>query len=365
MKVLVVDDSILFRTFMRSCIAGLPDMEIVGTASDGRQALEMMDTLQPDLITLDIEMPHVDGIEVLKRMQQNHRHIKVIIVSSSSNESADHTVQALNLGAFDFVMKPSATGEAEVKKLQKLLHYKISTARTIDEMLGHRPGAAAKATRVEQEKKVEPVKRSKLNMLDMGKMSHPDIVAIGSSTGGPAALQEVLKHLPASFPVPITITQHMPSLFVKSLADRLNASCPLHCSVAEEGEVLKGGHVYLAPGGIHMKIKSDGMKLVVQLEEGPRVNHSIPSVDVTYDSLALLSPRIKTLALVLTGMGNDGAAGAKRLKAKNSFVMIQDEETSVVWGMPGETFKMGAADVVLPLDEISSALMHHTARKGR
>ena len=192
----------------------------------------------------------------------------------------------------------------------------------------------------------------------------PDVVAIGSSTGGPAALGTVISALPGDYSLPITITQHMPKSFVQSLAMRLDRESNLTCLVAEQGMVLQKSHVYLAPGEMHMEVERQGTSLVVQLCDGPRVNHCKPSVDKTFYSLAKHSPTVKTLAVVLTGMGADGAAGAKAIAAAKGYVVVQDEASSAVWGMPGATVKMGAANDILPLDQIASALMICAPKTG-
>ena len=188
-------------------------------------------------------------------------------------------------------------------------------------------------------------------------VSRPDIIAIGSSTGGPNALAEVFKLLPANFPVPIVLTQHMPQAFIEKLAERIDKESQLHCSVVQHEEVLKAGHIYIAPGDIHFKIKAMGSRLKAHLEAGAKVNYCMPSVDVMFDSLAELFPRVQTLALILTGMGDDGARGAKKLFDNKSQVIAQDEETSTVWGMAGATVRLGAATEVLPLEAIGKRLI--------
>ncbi len=188
----------------------------------------------------------------------------------------------------------------------------------------------------------------------------PDLIAIGSSTGGPDALATIFKALPKHFPIPIVVTQHMPKLFLEKLATRIAGISPLTCSVAKDGETLKAGHIYFAPGDIHMKIVGFGSRLRVKLEEGARVNHCIPSVDVLFASLAELAPKTSALGVVITGMGDDGAKGAKLLADKDNLVLVQDEATSTVWGMAGATVRLGAADEELPLDAIARRLMRYT-----
>ena len=356
MKILIVDDSAPFRLLLRSCLADLPDTEIIGFADDGKKALDMIAHLQPDLITLSIKMPHIDGIEVLRQMQDKHPHIKVIIVACSTETDAEKTLKAMTLGAFDFILKPDANVVDKKTYLQDKLFPKVQQARSL-KSVSKRVHVPVKA--VATPKNVTLPSKT-LARTAQGAFK-ADVVAIGSSTGGPAALQEVLSQLPENFSVPIVITQHMPKAFINSLATRLNQSSSLACSVAGQGELLQAGHVYMAPGDVHMKIIQRGSALAVQLEEGVRVNHAIPSVDVTYESLVALSPSIKTLAVVLTGMGNDGANGAKLLSEKGNHVVVQNEESSVVWGMAGETFRKGAANEVLPLMDIAKAILKYVA----
>ncbi len=356
MNILIVDSSASFRLLLRSCLSDAPDAKVIGIASDGQQALDMIQRLQPDLITLAMDMPKMSGIQVLERMQREHPLIKVIVVACSTESDAEKTLKAMALGAFDFMLKPDAKVSDAKAYLKNKLLPKIKQARSVKSVAKrvHTPTKPVTAA-------VKAPLPVKLSIKASSGTFKADVVAIGSSTGGPAALQEVLSQLPEGFPVPIVVTQHMPKPFIVSLATRLNQSSALACSVAEQGEVLQAAHVYLAPGDVHMKIIRQGAGLVAQLEAGARVNHAIPSVDVTYESLVALSPSIKTLAVILTGMGNDGARGAKLLSEKGNKVLIQNEESSVVWGMAGESFRNGAADEALPLSEISQAVLKYVA----
>jgi len=355
MKILIVDSSAPFRLLLRTCLSDLSDTEIIGVASAGKKALDMIAHLQPDLITLGMNMPDMDGIEVLCQMREKYPHIKVVVVACSTETDAEKTLKAMELGAFDFILKPDANVVDKKTYLQDKLFPKIQHARSLKSV----------SKRVHIPVKAVATSTNPVSNLKTSNISHSafkaDVVAIGSSTGGPAALQEVLSQLPENFSVPVVVTQHMPKAFITSLATRLNQSSSLVCRVAGQGEVLQAGHVYMAPGDVHMKIIQRGSALVTQLEAGVRVNHAIPSVDVTYESLVALSPAIKTLAVVLTGMGNDGAKGAKLLSEKGNRVLIQDEESSVVWGMAGETFRNGAANEVIPLADIAKAMLRHVA----
>jgi len=357
MKILIVDSSAPFRLLLRSCLSCPPDTEVVGVASDGQKALDMVQRLQPDLITLGMNMPHMSGVEVLRQLGDRFPHIKVIVVACSTEGDAEKTMQAMALGAFDFIIKPDEKIADAKAYLQNKLLPKIKQAKSLKSV----------SKRAHIDIKAADIGTSRKPFLLTAAVQQPsnifkaDVIAIGSSTGGPAALQELLSQLPVGFSVPIVITQHMPKSFIASLATRLDQNSSLTCSVAEQGEVLQAGHVYMAPGDVHMKIVQRGTNLVAQLEAGARVNHAIPSVDVTYESLVMLSPTIKTLAVVLTGMGNDGAKGAKLLSEKGNHVVIQNEESSVVWGMAGETFRNGSANEVLALADIHQSLLRHVA----
>ncbi|MDQ6989494.1 MAG: chemotaxis-specific protein-glutamate methyltransferase CheB [Mariprofundaceae bacterium] len=348
MNLLIVDDDISFRTFMRQCLRELEGIQVVGTAGHGRDALLKMQQLKPNLVTLDMDMPHFNAIEILHKMQLDFPHIRVIIIASSTETDAQRTVAALEAGAYDFILKPEGKTLQHQHSFQEKLFPAMQQAQSVSKVVGLQPRKAA----------VNKIPAPKL-LPNSSRATRPDIVAIGSSTGGPAALHQLLTQLPANFPTPITITQHMPKMFLASLAQRIDKDSPLTCKLAQDGETLKAGRIYLAPGDTHMKIERQGVYLAIALEAGERVHHCIPAVDVTYHSLAALAPRIKTLAVVLTGMGNDGALGAKALADKKSIVIAQDKNSSTVWGMPGETVRLGAAQEVLPLEDIAQALCRH------
>jgi len=342
-RVLIVDDDVVFRTFLRGCMSEMEHIEVLGVARDGREALKKIKILKPDLVTLDMEMPFLTGIEVLQCLQEEAPEVRVLVISNESETSAKRTIQALESGAYDFVLKSTCLEKKPREVLQKVLREKIPLARSIATVTQRKMGGT------------KPISMTRNVSYNQG--SRPDIVAIGSSTGGPVALHTVLSMLPASFPVPIVVTQHMPKLFLISLVERLEKNTALTCKLAEDGMVLKAGCIYVAPGDIHMEIERIGVQLRVHLVDGERVNHCKPAVDVTFHSLAALVPRIRTMAVVLTGMGNDGAAGAKALADHKSHVIAQDKISSVVWGMPGETVKLGAASEVLPLNDIAASMM--------
>ncbi len=340
-RALIVDDSVVFRSFMRRCLNDIDGVDVVGTASDGKMALRQVEQLKPDVLTLDMNMPLMNGIEVLQALQQQAPDTRVIVVSCETETDAERTIEALESGACDFIIKPTASSKDAQSELTKSLSRRLFSAQSV--------GRVASSKRMVSQTQAASFRKSASFC--------PDVIAIGSSTGGPAALSAVFSILPESIPAPITITQHMPKLFVQSLASRLNKESKLTVQVAEDGMKLLPGQVYIAPGEIHMEVVRKGIGLAAKLMDGPKMHHCKPAVDWTFYSLAKLSPVVKTLAIVLTGMGVDGADGAKKIGEAKGYVIAQDEASSAVWGMPGSTVKVGAANDVLPLDQIAGAIV--------
>ncbi|MDQ6964270.1 MAG: chemotaxis-specific protein-glutamate methyltransferase CheB, partial [Mariprofundales bacterium] len=383
-KVLVVDDSVFFRNFLRGCLNAMKGVEVVGVARDGVDALEKIKQLDPDVITLDMEMPRMNGMEVLERLGSEENHLEVIVVTGTNSNDAERTVKALEAGAFDFIVKPSSSDRNPAETLTKLLDEKIALAVKKVRISSRRAGIVKSAapapspprrkaaTRIEaQRERVAAQKRRGGVALPAGVVAgknraqslrgRPDIVAIGSSTGGPKALHDLFAALPGDIPVPLVLTQHMPKLFLISLAKRINDSSALGCVIAEDGMRLKPGVIHVAPGELHMEIVRSAGGLQVQLVDTPKVHHCKPAVDPMFFSLSKLAPQVKTLAVVLTGMGSDGALGALEIGSAKGHVIVQDETTSVVWGMPGATVKLGAAHEVRPLSLIDEAIMRFFA----
>jgi len=344
-RLLIADDSPVFRHFLRKCVARMQGVEVAGEARHGEDALLKIAELKPDVMTLDMTMPRMDGMQVLHTMKRDYPDLPAIVLTSGNESEAALTVEALDAGAFDFILKPHvADGDPEAFLIEAL-YPRIKAA-------------------------YKPPRRSAANPTAMHVMrstvssaaARPDLVAIGSSTGGPQALHAVLGALPVDFPVPVVLTQHMPKLFMQPLADRLEKETALSCCLAEEGMKLARGYIYVAPGEHHLELMREGMDIVCRLSDAPPVHHCRPAVDPMFYSLAALAPRVNTLAVVLTGMGEDGAAGAKAIAGKRGHVIAQDEKSSVVWGMPGATVKCGAAHEVLPLDQIAAAIIARCAR---
>jgi len=339
-RVLLVDDSSFYRSLLVKALKRCSDIEIIGEAVDGQDALAKIAQLKPDVITLDMNMPRMNGMETLAVLAVKFPAVKTIIVAAETRDDAERVVLVLEAGAIDVVLKPKSGERDSVQFLHHDLGSKIRAT-----------AGCLHSSRVSKSV-VQTVNKPK----SFGRFN-PDIIAIGSSTGGPAALHEVLTALKADFPKPVVVVQHMPKLFVESLAKRLNRDAPLHCRVAEEGDCLQAGVIYFAPGDKHLLIeRSEIGKLIVRLNDGAAEHHCKPAVDVTLRSLHQLKQRVKALVVILTGMGVDGAAGAAALSGAGARVIAQDKQSSVVWGMPGETVKLGAADEVLPLTRISDAI---------
>jgi two-component system chemotaxis response regulator CheB len=354
MRVLVVDDSTLFRKIVRDAIDAEPDVEVVGTASNGRLALEKIEQLRPDVVTLDLEMPEMDGLEVLRRLQGSAAPPRVIMVSSFTSQGAALTAQALRLGAFDFILKPATENLDDNRNaLRAQIRPKLQViAATAQQM------AAAKSRASDEQCPLPPRPTAAMG----GSKAMPEIIAIGVSTGGPAALAALLSKLPADVPAPVVIVQHMPPVFTRSLADDLNGTCKLQVSEAVDGEPLMAGHVYIAPGGRQMKIAQGFAGPEICITDDPPEKNCRPSVDYLFRSLAHLYGN-RVLAMILTGMGDDGTLGCRLLKRQGATILAQDEASCVVYGMPRQIVDLGLADEVLPLGSMSQAIVDRVRKE--
>jgi len=339
LKLLVVDDSIAYRKIIRDVLKAEPNIHVVGVASDGRIALEKMRQLRPDLLTLDIEMPQLNGLDVLREMQQSSLEVGAIMLSAFTNTGAKLTTAALGLGAFDFVLKPNGANlQANLDELRRQLLPKIATFAT---------------TRGQTKRRNPVVVGNDLqrSFADTKAL----VVAIGVSTGGPAALARVLPMLPADLPVPILVVQHMPPLFTKSLADDLNRLSDLHICEAESGQLARPGTVYVARGGKQMKVTRTSRGVFLRLTDDEAENGCRPSVDYLFRSVSTAYGS-SALGIILTGMGDDGRDGCRALKRQSGSVIAQHEASCVVYGMPRQVVDAGLADAVLPLDEIADEI---------
>ena len=340
-RVLVVDDSALVRHLLSEIINRQPDMQCVGAANDPLVAREMIRELNPDVLTLDVEMPRMDGLEFLGRLMRL-RPMPVVMISTLTDAGADVTLRALELGAVDFVAKPRVGVAGGLNDLSLLIAEKIRVAAT------------AKIRRVVG---LEDKKKATINPL--GKISTEKVIFIGASTGGTEAIREVLSLLPADAPA-VVITQHMPAGFTASFAARLHSLCHIAVSEATHGERILPGHAYVAPGGKQFRVARSGANYVAVVEDGPLVNRHRPSVEVLFKSGAEVVGR-NAYGIMLTGMGSDGANAMRQMKDAGSFNYVQDEATCVVFGMPREAIVQGAAHEILPIGSIAPALVARLA----
>ncbi|HJV49239.1 MAG TPA: chemotaxis response regulator protein-glutamate methylesterase [Geothrix sp.] len=360
-RILVVDDSPFMRKSLQKMLEEAPDLRVIATARDGIDALEKIAEHKPDIVTLDIEMPRMDGLTCLKKIMAEHP-MPVLMVSSLTQEGAQATLDALSLGALDFIPKESGFASLSILQIQQDLQEKVRRLATSPRF--HRPtGApapapAAPATPSAPARPAAPAKPAAPAGAGLAGSPQAELLVLGSSTGGPKALQDILPTLPASLPVPCLIVQHMPSTFTKPFADRLNGLCQVHVKEAEQGEPLKAGTVYIAPGGIHMTYGARGPKGCVELSPEPMSSLHRPSVDVLFLSVAELF-KGQVLATILTGMGADGAKGMDQLKRKGAHTLAESEETCVVYGMPRAAVERGCVDVIAPLTDIPNHLRRH------
>ena len=347
-RVVVVDDSALVRSLLTEIVNRQPDMECVGAASDPFVAREMIRTLNPDVITLDVEMPRMDGIDFLSKLMRL-RPMPVVMVSTLTERGAEVTLRALELGAVDFVAKPKIGVADGLRLLAQDITDKVRIAAKAHlRRLVVSPGTAdANAD--------AGAPRPAPAIAHLGRLSTEKIIFIGASTGGTEATKEVLINLPPDSPA-VVITQHMPAGFTKSYAARLDGLCKIRVAEARDGERVLPGHAYIAPGGLHLSVERSGANYIARVQDGEPVNRHKPSVEVLFKSAArVVGPN--ALALMLTGMGADGAKAMKEMRDAGSYNYVQDEASCVVFGMPREAIAAGAAHEVLPLTQIAPKLI--------
>lgn len=350
-RVIVVDDSALVRSLLAEIINRQGDMECIGTANDPLIAREMIREQNPDVITLDVEMPRMDGIDFLGRLMRL-RPMPVVMISTLTERGAEVTMKALELGAVDFVAKPRVGLSSGLNELATQIVEKIRVAAAAH--VRRMPvRVATTAAHPDGTAQAAPAPASAATLL--GRVSTEKVICIGASTGGTEAIREVLVHLPADSPA-IVITQHMPPGFTTSFAARLNSLCQITVKEAVNGERILPGHAYIAPGGKQFHIARSGANYVAVVDDGPPVNRHKPSVEVLFKSAATVLGR-NAYAIMLTGMGADGAAAMREMKDAGSYNYVQDEASCIVFGMPREAIAHGAADEVLPLTQIAPALI--------
>jgi two-component system chemotaxis response regulator CheB len=362
LRILVADDSILFRRVISEALKSLPDVEVIGAVGNGKLALQRIRELRPDVLTLDMEMPEMDGLAVLDALRQTGESVAVIVVSALTKQGGKLTIQALEKGAFDFITKPEgASSDESIASIRKELTPRLRA-------LGHRleirnilqkPSASAVAPG-----KPVPVSRVQGEGLDdiSGRMSRiasptkPELVLIGVSTGGPNALSAMLPGIPGDIGVPILIVQHMPPVFTQSLAENLAAKCAVGVREAVNGEAIEPNTAYIAPGGKQMRlVNGPDARKTIQITDDPPENNCKPAVDYLFRSVANTFPG-RAMAVILTGMGSDGMLGLRLLKRHGCFVIAQDEATCVVYGMPKAAVDAGVTDVSLPIAAIASRI---------
>ena len=358
-RVIVVDDSALVRSLLAEIINRQPDMECIGAANDPLVAREMIRELNPDVITLDVEMPRMDGIDFLGRLMRL-RPMPVVMISTLTEHGADVTLRALELGAVDFVSKPriglvNGLNELATQIVDKV---RVAALARVRRLLPVAPAAGAGARAAGRAAlspftALSPAPPPAPALLGAG--ATEKLVCIGASTGGTEAIREILQRLPADMPA-VVITQHMPPGFTTSFAARLNSLCQLTVKEAMHGERILPGHAYIAPGGRQFSIGRSGANYVAVVEDSPPVNRHRPSVEVLFKSAAAVAGR-NAYAIMLTGMGNDGAAAMREMKDAGSYNYVQDEASCIVFGMPREAIAQGAAHEVLPLNAIAPALL--------
>lgn len=347
---LVVDDSAFMRKLISDFLSEHPRLHVVGTARDGQEALQKIEQLNPDVVTLDVEMPVMNGLETLKHIMQK-KPLPVVMISSTTTEGAENTILSLQYGAVDFIAKPSGAISLDLYKIKDKMIEKVLLASE----------ANLRTVKIKQKMSMLPQKQySKIEVSERQTVSgKKKIIAIGTSTGGPRALQHVLTKFPATIDAPILVVQHMPKGFTKSLAQRLDSLCDIRVKEAEDGEVIQKGTAYIAPGGNHLYVKRVGTSLAIHLDEGAPRNGHRPSVDVMFESLSALTDYEK-VAVIMTGMGSDGTAGLKQLKASGkTFVIAESAESSVVFGMPKSAIAANVVDEIVHVDDIAEAVMRH------
>lgn len=346
--VLVVDDSAFMRKVISDLLQQDERIEVIGTARNGQDALDKIKIIKPDVITLDVEMPILDGLGTLKKIMEESP-IPVVMVSSTTIEGAQNTVLAMEYGAVDFIAKTSGSISLDLHKIKDEIINKVILA------------SQSQVTNfIKNTEKLSGVKRADVRQevhCQFNKSSQKKLIAIGTSTGGPKALQHVLTKLPASLNAPILIVQHMPPGFTKSLANRLNTLCHIEVKEAEDGEIIKNGVAYIAPGGYHLTVKKIGTALVVQLNQLPPRKGHRPSVDVMYESLADI-PNYSILSVIMTGMGADGSDGLVRLKQHvDSYSIAESEDSCIVYGMPRSAIKTNQVDEIVHLQHIGQRIV--------
>ena len=364
-RILVVDDSAVMRSLLRSVIATDSSLEIVGAAADGESALRLIESLRPDLVLLDVEMPVMDGLMTLRQMRARNLRPPVIMCSALTQRGARVTIESLASGASDYVAKPSNQLGPAIA-IQNLAHELLPkifalTNKNVPAMPQLKPSSGGVLRTLLPGAPAQP--------LNQAITATPSVVVIGISTGGPAALDTLLPSLPANFPLPVLVVQHMPELFTHLLAERLQDRCPLEVREAATGDPVRPGTIYIARGNWHMEVvlpkpRINGLTACLNLTQGPLENHCRPAVDVLFRTASqIYGPGV--LGIVMTGMGSDGLNGARIIRQNGGTVLAQDQASSAVWGMPGAVTQAGLAQKVLPMNAIAPEILRLSNRTPR
>lgn len=356
-RVLIVDDSVVIRRLLSNLLSEDPMIEVVGVAANGKIALQKLPLVKPDIVTLDIEMPVMNGLETVKAIRKQDRKVPIVMFSTLTERGAVATLDALSYGANDYVTKPSNVGSImlSMQRVREELVPKIKALCDAEPLFVRRNPVVPKRKQAIGASHRTP-SRSK-------RSSRIDVVAIGTSTGGPNALKTVFAQLPASLSVPIVVVQHMPPLFTKYLANSLDSKSPVRVDEGQEGLRLQPGHAWIAPGDYHMVVKRKGADVVLGLNQAAPENSCRPAVDVLFRSVADVYGG-NVLGVVMTGMGHDGLVGAEAIRDAGGTVLIQDQASSVIWGMPGSVARADLADDTLPLESIASAIVERVGRRS-
>ena len=367
LRVLVVDDTIVYRTAVSEILKEIPGVEVVGVAHNGRIAISKIGLLKPDILTLDIEMPVMNGLEVLAELKRSYPGVGAIMLSTLTSDGSEMTMQALELGAFDFILKPSSTtiseGKRQIKELLQPMLEAFAKSKTAAKLIG-RQDLLFKSRTIPKAAPVRPIAKTSQPTLSPQTATSPaarqksEIVVIGISTGGPNALSQMLPKIPKNINVPVLIVQHMPPMFTKSLATSLDKKCALHVKEAEEGESIQPNTVYIAPGGKQMKLVAapNGVNRLIRITNDPPENSCKPSADYLFRSIGDYYVG-RTTAVIMTGMGADGTKGLEILKAKGAHIIAQDEASCVVYGMPKAATEKGLVHVISPLNKIADEIV--------
>jgi len=351
-KVLVVDDAVVVRKIVTDTLGSDPEIEVIATATNGKIALQKIPQLNPDILTLDIEMPEMDGIETLTEARKLYKDLPIIMFSTLTERGGSKTLEALALGATDYVTKPANVGSVSIAKqrirdelIPKIKMFCAGKAGTETPVAAiPKPVAKTAAPVIKKQFRPRPANQK------------IEIVAIGVSTGGPNALAELFPTLPGDLPVPIVLVQHMPPFFTKLLAERLSSKSPVDIQEGKAGEKLQPGKAWIAPGDYHMVLEKKADGIYLKTNQEPQENSCRPAVDPLFRSVSdIYGPNV--LSVILTGMGQDGMKGCEQIKDKGGYVIVQDEKTSVVWGMPGFVAREGLADEILPLNQIGPKIV--------